>query len=33
MRHVWPSKDRFGISASEIIWEFFNTYDVNGKIN
>ena len=33
MRHVWPATDRFGISASEIIWEFFNTYDINGKIN
>ena len=33
MRHVWPAADRFGISASEIIWEFFNTYDINGKIN
>jgi polyhydroxybutyrate depolymerase len=33
MRHVWPAADRFGISASDIIWEFFNTYDINGEIN
>ena len=33
MWHTWPQEDRFGISASETIWNFFNTYDINGKIN
>ena len=33
MSHVWPKKDRFGISASEVIFNFFNTYDANGKLN
>lgn len=33
MWHTWPQEDRFGISASQKIWDFFNTYDLNGKIN
>ena len=33
MWHTWPREDNFGISASNIIWEFINTYDINGKIN
>jgi len=33
MWHTWPQEDRFGISASQTIWDFFNTYDLNGKIN
>ena len=32
MWHTWPQEDRFGISASQTIWNFFNTYDINGKI-
>jgi len=33
MGHVWAKKGRYGISATEKIWEFFNLYDINGKIN
>jgi polyhydroxybutyrate depolymerase len=33
MSHRWPKKERFGISASEVIFNFFNTYDANGIIN
>ena len=33
MWHTWPREDNFGISASNIIWDFINTYDINGKIN
>ena len=33
MWHTWPREDNFGISASRLIWDFFNTYDINGKIN
>lgn len=33
MWHTWPREDNFGISASHIIWNFINTYDINGKIN
>ena len=33
MGHTWPYKGRYGISATEKIWEFFNLYDINGKIN
>ena len=33
MGHVWAKKERYGISATEKIWEFFNLYDNNGKIN
>ena len=33
MWHTWPREDNFGISASNIIWNFINTYDINGKIN
>lgn len=33
MRHTWPKEDDFGISASKIIWDFINTYDINGKID
>jgi polyhydroxybutyrate depolymerase len=33
MGHVWAKKERYGISATEKIWEFFNLYDINGKIN
>ena len=31
--HRWPNKQRYGISATEKIWEFINLYDINGKIN
>ena len=24
-------KKRFGISATEIVWDFINTYDIDGK--
>ena len=33
MRHTWPKEDDFGISASKVIWDFINTYDINGKID
>ena len=33
MGHRWPNKERYGISATEKIWEFINLYDINGKIN
>ena len=33
MGHTWPFLSSFGISATEKIWEFINTYDMNGKIN
>ena len=33
MGHRWPNKQRYGISATEKIWEFINLYDINGKIN
>ena len=33
MGHRWPNKQRYGISATETIWEFINLYDINGKIN
>lgn len=33
MWHTWPRETNFGISASNIIWNFINTYDINGKIN
>ena len=33
MGHIWAKKERYGISATEKIWEFFNLYDINGKIN
>ena len=33
MWHTWPKEDDFGISASKVIWDFINTYDINGKIN
>ena len=33
MGHTWPFFNSFGISATEKIWEFINTYDMNGKIN
>jgi polyhydroxybutyrate depolymerase len=33
MGHRWPYKERYGISATEIIWEFINTYDINGRMD
>ena len=33
MWHTWPSKERFGISATEIVWDFINSYDIDGYIN
>ena len=33
MSHRSPNKQRYGISATETIWEFINLYDINGKIN
>jgi polyhydroxybutyrate depolymerase len=33
MWHTWPSKERFGISATELVWDFINTYDIDGYIN
>ena len=33
MGHRWPYKGRYGISATEIIWEFINTYDINGRMD
>ena len=33
MLHTWPSKERFGISATELVWDFINTYDIDGYIN
>jgi polyhydroxybutyrate depolymerase len=33
MWHTWPSEERFGISATEKVWDFFNTYDIDGYIN
>lgn len=33
MGHTWPGTSRYGISASDKIWSFINTYDINGKIN
>jgi polyhydroxybutyrate depolymerase len=33
MGHTWPREDDFGISASKEIWDFINTYDINGRIN
>jgi polyhydroxybutyrate depolymerase len=33
MGHRWPNKQRYGISATEKIWQFINLYDINGKIN
>ena len=33
MGHTWPYKGRYGISATEIIWEFINTYDINGRMD
>ena len=33
MGHAWPQNQTFGISASDTIWEFINTYDINGRIN
>jgi len=33
MWHTWPRENTFGISATNKIIKFFNTYDINGKIN
>ena len=33
MWHTWPSEERFGISATEKVWDFFNNYDIDGYIN
>ena len=33
MWHTWPKENDFGISASKVIWDFINTYDINGKID
>src|SRR6056300_19966 len=33
MGHTWPYKGRYGISATEIIWEFITTYDINGRMD
>ena len=33
MWHTWPQEERFGISASQKIWDFFNTYDMNGRMD
>jgi polyhydroxybutyrate depolymerase len=33
MWHTWPSEERFGISATELVWDFINTYDIDGYIN
>jgi len=33
MGHTWPYKGRYGIGATEIIWEFINTYDINGRMD
>jgi len=33
MGHVWPNENQYRISASKTIWDFINTYDLNGKIN
>jgi polyhydroxybutyrate depolymerase len=33
MWHTWPKEDDFGVSASKVIWDFINTYDINGKID
>ena len=33
MWHTWTSKERFGISATELVWDFINTYDIDGYIN
>ena len=33
MGHRWPNKERYGISATEKIWEFINLYDINGIID
>ncbi|MDB2604830.1 hypothetical protein N9Z34_04140 [Gammaproteobacteria bacterium] len=33
MGHTWPYKGRYGISATEIIWEFINTHDINGRMD
>jgi polyhydroxybutyrate depolymerase len=33
MSHIWPREDNFGVSASKVIWDFINTYDMNGKID
>ena len=30
---IHGQENNFGISASRLIWDFFNTYDINGKIN
>ena len=33
MGHTWPGKQRYGISASEEVWNFVSQFDINGKIN
>ena len=33
MQHEWARENNHGISATKKIWDFFNTYDINGKIN
>ena len=33
MPHTWPSAATYGISATDKIWAFINSYDINGKIN
>jgi len=33
MQHEWARESNHGISATKKIWDFFNTYDINGKIN
>ena len=33
MGHTWPDKQRYGISATEEVWNFVSQFDINGKIN
>ena len=33
MGHTWPGKERYGISATEEVWNFVSQFDINGKIN
>lgn len=33
MGHTWPTSNWYGINATDYIWNFVNTYDINGKLN
>ena len=33
MGHTWPSKNNYGISATEEVWNFVSQFDIYGKID